>query len=252
MRTTLKVKNYQFAPEISFQLGIVSGYLNNSHTHEYQVFDLKKSIENIGLIGVDDKQNFAIRFKTEFSGKFATAVYLDGVNISQQGGINSLNEIREEDRSNYFAHKGKFISENQAPSTYYLYRYSQKNNENRLFSFTSKPNAGINEILLGDSSLKNRIEVYLWVDEEILDIDCLFSPDVMDENESNDIKIGAGNATNEKYSTIQGLEKPFFIGKSVFTYINSTYLNDKGESLIPVKEIENFSFEDPMDQVPYS
>lgn len=237
------------------EVGIVTGYRNSIHTHEYQIFDLKNPIQNVGLIGVDDKDIFAITFKSNFSDDFAMAVYLDGINISQKEGIVSLNQIEETKRNNYHSHIGKFICRKHNESTAYLYRYSQKNEENRTFTFTTSPNMGINEVLISDASLENRIEIYLWKEKEKENISYYtqLTPTVINENEDvSKTKIGAGKATNDKYSTVEGLSNPIYVGKAMFVHINSNFLKHLGNTKIPVLTAENFDFDDPMDLVPKS
>ena len=73
------------------EIGIVTGYSDNEHTHEYQVFNLDNPLLHIGKIGVSNEDVFAIQFKFKSKNDYAFAVYLDGVNVSQKAGIKSLN-----------------------------------------------------------------------------------------------------------------------------------------------------------------
>lgn len=244
MKTQIFVKKtIDLEDELGVNVGIVSGYLNNKHTHEYQVFNLKQPVENVGLIGVDNGDKFAISLKPNFFGRFAIAAYLDGVNVSQKNGITNINQIEESERDDYFSHKGKFISDYLHESASYLSRFSQKNEENRLFTFTTAFNTGINEILISDFSLLNRIEVYFWKETEEHGI--FFS-----QREFQRTKVGAGEATNIKYKNVTGLYNPIYLGKAMFVHLNSGNLKHLGQTKISTTTSENFNFKDPMDLVP--
>jgi len=245
MKTTFEVGIQENNADKNIQIGIVTGYSNNTHTLEYQIFNLNKPIRNIGFIGVDDNQIFAIQIKSNFKGRYALAVYLDGINVSQKNGIHSLNEINEDLRCNYESHiGGKFIVNNSTVSTFYLNRYSQMNDENRSFIFTNKKHSGINEILLDDPTLRNRIDVYLWVESDVLipEYNMDLSPMVEDEKEHSPIKIGAGAPTFKTFKTSIGLENPFYVGKMLFIYVDSKKLNHLGDVLKPV-------INDPMNKI---
>jgi len=242
------IKSYAAEKNVGVQVGIVNGYYNNKHNHEYQVFELKNPVNNVGLIGVDNKDDFAITFKPNFKGRFAMAVYLDGVNVSQINGITNINQIEESKRNNYYAHHGKFVCENENGLIAYLYRFSQKGGENRLFTFTTMFKSGINELLIADPSLSSRIEVYLWKEQIFqLDSEILFSPRASDFLKT---KVGAGEATNEKYKTSANLDSPIYLGKAMFVHLNSGNVNHLGQTKISTSDAENFNFKDPMDLVP--
>jgi len=227
----------------SVAIGIIAGYSNGQHTHKYQVFDLANSIANAGIIGVNDKETFAVQFKFSTPGDYAVALFLDGVNVAQQNGIQSLNEIPENQRSNYKAHKSLFIAKitDKGRSTV-VDRYSQKNGENRLFTFTTSANSGVNEILINDASLTNRIDIYVW-GEEAYD-------DMIDNNhifESRRTKIGAGEATHQEYKKARGLDNPFFLGKVMFIHTHADNVKQLGKALLSIEELN-----DPMNKVPIS
>lgn len=251
MKTKIVVsKSYDTEKNAGVEVGIVTGYLNNNHTYEYQVFELNKPIQNVGLIGVDNKDEFAITFKPNFTGRFAMAVYLDGVNTSQSNGITNINQIEESKRDNYYSHNQKFICENENEGVAYLYRFSQKNEENRLFTFTTSFKSGINEILISDPSLDNRIEIYLWKEKRFeYSDDMNFSPPfIIDKLPKT--KVGAGEATNNKYKNSPGLNNPLYLGKAMFIHLNSGNINHLGQTKIATANVENFNFKDPMDLVP--
>lgn len=226
------------------EIGVVAGYSNNQHSHEYQVFNLDNPLLHIGRIGVSNADVFAIQFKFKSEDDYAFAVYLDGVNVSQKGGIKSLNEIPERQRYNYHAHEGKFVSRyKKTRGIRYINRYSQKNGENRELTFTTLEKAGINEVLLNDAALKNRIEIYVWRDVEGDDDDKIsidYSPDIID-----DTKIGAGKATNQEYNNVPGLNNPEFLAKVIFIHTHTNNLSHLGKTLISIEDLV-----DPMDRVP--
>ena len=228
----------------TLEIGIVTGYSNNNHSHEYQVFNLERPISHIGRIGVNNQDVFAIQFKFKSQDDYGFAVYLDGVNVSQTSGIISLNDIPESKRDNYKAHKAKFVSRHiETRDIRYINRYSQKNGENRELTFTTKENAGVNEVLLSDSSLKNRIEIYIWLDvkQKYYDvIDVALSPNVCD-----DTKVGAGKATNQEYKSIPGLDNPEFLGKVMFIHTHVKNVSHLGKALLSIEDLI-----DPMDRVP--
>ncbi len=251
IKSTLKAYTASLSNEENkgIEVGIVNEITNGKHTYEYQVFNLQNPSPNIGLIGVNQQETFAIQFKFLSEGDFAFAVYLDGINVSQKSGIHSLNEISEDQRSNYKAHKGIFITRNAKKEIRaYLNRYSQANGENRLFSFTTEINSGINEILINDPSLTNRIEVYLWQDiEEEYDYmisNFHFAPPLPSS------KVGAGEATHDEYKKAEHLLNPQFLGKVMFIHTNSGNITHLGKSLVSLEEIEKSKIDDPMNRVP--
>lgn len=244
----LVIKSYEAEKNVGVEVGIVTGYYNNKHNYEYQVFELKSPVYNVGLIGVDNKDEFAITFKPNFTGRFAMAVYLDGVNVSQVNGITNINQIEELKRENYYSHNGKFICENENGLTAYLYRFNQKSGENRLFTFTTAYKSGINELLISDPSLSSRIEIYLWKEKIIKDdYPTLFSTRTTDMPKT---KVGAGEVTNIQYKTSLGLTNPLYLGKAMFIHLNSGNLNYLGQTKVSTANAENFNFKDPMDLVP--
>lgn len=162
--SSIKINNDNRYVDVS----IVKDFSGNRHHTEYAVFDLKNPMDNIKLMGVEDKDVFALSFATNCKQIYAVAVYLDGVNISQKYGINSLNDIPEFKRDQYDEHEGKFIMyPSGEDKVIYLDRYSQVSGKNRLFTFTTKEKAGVNENLIEDKSLTNRIDVYVWIDEHV-------------------------------------------------------------------------------------
>jgi hypothetical protein len=248
VKTTLFINNTSWYNHTNtgIEVGLVSGYAQGKHSHAYQVFDFQNPSPNVGLIGVNNKQEFAIRFKFRFKEDYAFAVYLDGINVSQKSGVHSLNEIPEQERCNYKSHKGKFIIKNtNIGSGGYLDRYNQKNNENRLLTFTTEKNKGINEILISDPSLANRIEIYIWQQDECDMMIDNFSP----SDNNSPTKIGAGAATNQEYANSSGLDQPVYLGKAMFIHTNESNVADLGKALLSLQEIEKLNY-DPMDRVP--
>lgn len=249
IKTTLYVNSISLSKRQNneIEVGIVNGLINGIHTHEYQVFDLQNSTSNVGLIGVNNQEVFAIQFKFNTNDDYAFAIYLDGVNVSQSSGIHSLNEISEHKRGIYNAHWGKFISRNNPTrKVNYVNRYSQKNGENRLFTFTTAAHSGINEILINDPSLTNRIEIYVWKNEMIDVSDSAFSP----PSSSVNSKVGAGEATHEEYKKAENLSNPEFMGKIMFIHTQANNINHLGKALLSLEEIEKLKNDDPMNRVP--
>lgn len=246
------------------EIAVVKDFSANSHHTEYAVFDLKYPEKNVKLMGVEDGDVFALSFATNCTETYAVAVYLDGVNISQRYGIHSLNSIPEFKRDQYNEHKGIFYMHPSGEEmVIYLDRYSQVSGKNRLFTFTTKEGGGINEVLIEDKSLRNRIDVYVWIDETVLTDDdyprVLFS--IEEPNDIrfrtsdkgiHDVKIGAGEETNKHYSTTDmRLSNPEFLGKATFIYMHRSNLEHLGRTLIPVGYSE-FEYDDPMDLIPES
>lgn len=253
MKTTNFISKNFNSNEDGVEVGVVSGLKSNHHTHEYQVFDLKKPVKGVGLIGVKDHDVFALQFKANFEEDYAYAIYLDGINVIQQYGIQDLSSIAESKRDDYHFH-AKFISRDHNGSTRYIDRFSQANSENRYFTFTMGENTGINELLIADPSSEHRIEIYLWKEESIEQIieswktiplfNIMSIPD-------SDSKIGAGESSYEEYKTAStNLKNPEFIGKALFIHLPAEKLNHLGETLIPINSSNNFQFSDPMDLVP--
>lgn len=245
IKTRLSLNSNTIAKN-NLEIGIVSGFINNKHSHEYQVFDLEKPVPTVGKIGVNNQDVFAIQFKFNSQDDFAFSVYLDGVNVSQLNGISSLNEIQEHQRDNYNAHKGLFIScYSPTRKLGYIDRYNQKNGENRQFTFTTQENSGINEILINDPSLNNRIEIYVWREveeeyDEMIDNNISYS-----RRRDTSTKVGAGKATNQEYNTTTGLNNPEFLGKVMFIHTNADNVSYLGKALLSIEDLI-----DPMDRVP--
>lgn len=243
MKRTIEIKrDYNIVKNVGIEIGLVSGLSKGQHTHEFQIFPLKDSVSEIGLVGVKD-QTFALSFKPNFYGRFAVAVYLDGINAYQGSGINSLNSIHEYWRHIIKVHKGRFLFENENKRVSYLNRYYQQNGENRSFKFTSKRDSGINEILISDPSLNNRIDVYVWKeydDEYDYDVDYLLGDGLINS------KVGAGKATNTGFKKVAPLNNPTFLGKATFIHQPAEKLKHLGKSIITIK------IPDPMDQIPRS
>ncbi len=246
-KTTISVGNqnlYEKQNKI-IEVGIVSGLNNGKHSHEYQIFDLKKPISNIGLIGVNSNEVFAIQFKFNCDGDYAFAVYLDGINVSQSSGIHSLNEINEDQRNEYKTHRGIFVIRDAKKHTKaYLNRFNQINGENRMFTFTTDVNSGINEILINDVSISNKIEIYFW--KEIVEEEDYMLGDAMICNFlPPQTKVGAGEATHEEYKKGTHLLNPEFLGKVIFIHVNAISVSHLGKTLLSLNELE-----DPMNNVP--
>lgn len=247
MKTTIFVSENFNPDEDGVEVGVVSGQKLNSHTHEYNVFDLKKPVKGVGLIGVENHDVFALQFSANFDDDFAYAIYLDGINVIQRYGIRNLNDISEDKRAIYNSH-AKFISRDHHQNTRYINRFSQENSENRYFTFTMDKNTGINEILISDPSLEHRIEVYFWKEKKFEPIietgynRAMFKIDCIPNSES---KIGAGESSYKEYKTATiSLRNPQYIGKALFIHLPAEKLSYLGETLIPVRIV------DPMDLVP--
>ncbi len=285
--SSIKISNDNRYVDVS----IVKDFAENRHHTEYAVFDLKNPMDNIKLLGVEDGDVFALSFTTNCKQIYAVSVYLDGVNISQEYRINSLNDIPEFKRNLYDEHEGKFIMfPTGEDKVIYLDRYSQASGKNRLFTFTTKEKAGVNENLIEDKSLTNRIDVYVWIDETEVDYramamfkiaerhdalfhvesppeeddmpsasfrirrkdDPLFHSEDFSDEDKPEVKIGAGKETNREYGTTsKKLHNPQFLGKATFIYMHKSKLEHLGRTLIPVGYSE-FKYDDPMDLVPES
>jgi len=246
IKTTLTVKNQHISKNenANVEVGIVSGLDNRIHSHEYQVFNLKMSMPSQGLIGVNSNDVFAIHFKFTREGDYAFAIYLDGINISQSIGIHSLNEIFEDKRCIYKMHRGVFVLRDaKKDSTAYINRFNQINGENRLFTFTTDKNSGINEILIDDISLDNKIEIYVWK-EIVEEFDDMLG-EAMISNPPPSTKVGAGEATHELYKKGEHLLEPEFLGKVTFIHTHFSKVSHLGKTILSTNELL-----DPMNKVP--
>lgn len=228
-------KQYTTEGSVSIEVSVVTGYKNDSHTHAYRVFELTPPDPEARFIGVNDNDLFALAMKPHFKGRFAAAVYLDGVNACQVKCIISLSDIEEEDREEYAWHQGQFICEND-DTIAYLYRYHQKDNRNDLFRFTTSADKGINETLLSEPSLEGRIDIYLWK-EKIIGM----GPDVFLANANyasfshgGRTKVGAGASTGKIYLGATHLENPVFLGKATFMHVNADRFAHFGDTKIAV------------------
>lgn len=66
MKRTIRVsRDYENVKNIGVEIGIVTGLSNAKHSQEFQVFPVKDSIAEMGLIGVKE-QTFAISFTPNF------------------------------------------------------------------------------------------------------------------------------------------------------------------------------------------
>ena len=237
--------------DFNISLSIVNNYKNNDFSYYYQIFDLKRPVENIGNIGVKTNDQFAIKINNNQNIDIAYSVYLDGVNVLQHNGIFSLSDIRENERDEYEKHRNKLIHKGE--KVCYVNRYNQKNQKNRSFVFTNTPNTGINENLIYDNSKISRIEVYFWMDklfdENSLSLDNLDLDSIDDEPKAESeskMKVGAGNETYKGFKEVKGLENPIFLGKLTIVYVDEKFINGKCK----IKKNGEFDFDDPMDSIP--
>lgn len=245
-----KIKLLKDDKETGVSLSIVNNYKDFDYTHYYDIFDLKKPVQNIGIIGVATKDQFAIKINNKNNKKIFFSLYLDGVNASQGAGIQNLNDIKEHERNIESKHNG-FICDGSG--NFYLDRYSQISGKNRSFIFTDIPNSGVNENLISDVTKLNRIEIYFWIENHTpLDrsnISFSMSFDLPDESSSNkedEIKIGAGEETNKSFENSDRLIEPKFLGKIMLAYVKEKDINKA------CKYLKNgeFDFKDPMDLIP--
>ena len=252
IKTSLTVgteKKFHKLPLGSINVSVVKGYNDKDHTHEYQLFDLKNPIKNIALIGVENNDEFAIKFQSNFLGRYGLAIYLDGINVSQKNGIKTLNEIPEEKRQLYSSHKIFIVTNNKKA---YLERFNQINGTNRKFTFTLSENKSINYNLIDDKSLLNKIEIYFWREIIIDETSTVEFHKVKLNEEDERSYIGAGRETNKSFGRTNSLINPEFLGKVMFVHIPKKNIQHLGENIISIKDVNNFTFEDPMDLVPKS
>lgn len=233
-------------------VSIVSGYdkAKDNHSSEYVVFPMSQPAAGTGIIGIDDGDEFAINFQNSSSRRFAIAVYVDGVNVNQSKGIESLQSIPEEDRKLYRKHNvfiGGDGDENQ-----YLYRFNQKSDENRLLTFTLDDKKGVNYNTINDPTHMSRIEVYAWEEKTMPKINPPMFRGTPVLYFASNSAVGAGEATNEAYSSARGLLNPVFLGKLTFVHVPKKTLSHLGEN--KVSRPTGFStveqVKDPMDAVP--
>jgi hypothetical protein len=224
-------------------ISIVNNYKNNDYSHFYRIFDLKRPVENIGLIGVESNDQFAIKIENKKQIDFSFSLYLDGVSVSQENGIKSINDIKENDRENYNNHD-QFICEGKGD--FFMDRFSQISGKNRNFVFTDIPNTGVNENLISDISKLSRVEIYFWEEKPMQIEDCDDNIDFSTSTSDSQMKIGAGEETNQKFNETTGLENPKFLGKIMVVYVDKKFINGN------CKVLKNgeFDFEDPMDLIP--
>ena len=251
MKKSIVVKKSFKLKGFEIEVGVVS---NKNHAKSYEVIQLNEPM-NTGLIGVNNGEEFALKFKPNKDIRIAFAVYLDGVNVDQSGDVINVKNIPKEEQSKLESHSYFFSSE-AASGSVILDRYNQKNKENRTFTFTTAHGGGINEVLIQDSSLANRIEIFLWMEYfssyDFVDQDCDDLPfgvihEMLPGSEDLNPKIGAGKATNKEYTTGKGIDSSVFLGKINFIYLDA-------KSISPLKNIianlEPDNIIDPMDNVP--
>lgn len=247
MKNTILVeKSFKIKKNLGIEVGIVSG---NELNNGYEVIEIKRP-HGVGVIGVNNGEEFAIKFKPTFDSKFGLAVYMDGVNVNQAAGIINLNSILKDKMNDYDSHQS-FVVENSGNSNVYLNRYNQINNQNRVFTFTTEKNSGINEVLISDPIMSNRIDIYLWIeyhpyfDENSTHLDYMLPGD--DDLPSS--KIGAGRATNEEYASGKGLSNPYFLGRITFIHLRSEELFNLKRILKNVNQFYAQDVVDPMDKI---
>lgn len=228
--------------EDGLSVSIVHNYNEGDFENYYRIFELRRPVDNVGLIGVESLDNFAIKIDRKINRDFSFSLYLDGLSISQENGIVSLNDIEENYRRDYNKHNQFICRHSSGNGSFFVDRFSQLSSKNRKFIFTDIPNTGINEILLGDISKSNRIEIYFWSESEIE------LPNLLSRINPRSMKIGAGEETNKGYKKGKGLKNPWFLGKLMFVYVNQKDINLNKSCKIP-KDAE-FDFDDPMDLVP--
>src|SRR5690606_18156992 len=146
-------------------ISIVNDYKDGTFKNYYRIFQLKRPVPNIGLIGVESLDQFALKVCRKERTNFSFSLYLDGLSVSQKSGIMSINDIDENDRADYNKHNQMICRNPQGNSTFFLDRFNQLSDKNRTFVFTDIHNTGVNEILLKDLSKTSRIEIYFWTEK---------------------------------------------------------------------------------------
>lgn len=132
-----------------------------------------------------------------------------------------------------------------------LDRYSQKNGENRKFTFTLDEAKGVNFNLIDDSSTKNRIDVFVWEESwNPLTERTRGLSNSRGATRGTKSAVGAGEATNRAYGTSSGLRQPKFLGRAVF--IHTPYKNIQHLGSKYVGNVNDLVVTDPMDFVPKS
>lgn len=224
-------------------ISIVKNYKDYDFTHYYQIFDLKRKVENVGIIGVESNDQFAIKIENEKSMDFSFSLYLDGVSVSQENGIVSLNDLKAYNLDNYNNHN-QFIC--RGKGIFYMDRFSQVSGKNRNFVFTDIPNTGINENLISDISKSNRIEIYFWKETPFKKYNDHIDHIPTSSNSDSRMKIGAGEETNQKFEKTHSLKNPKFLGKVMIVYVDEKFMSGN------CKVLKNgeFDFKDPMDLIP--
>lgn len=244
MKKSIVIKKSFKLKEFEIEVGVVS---NKSHSKSYEVIQLKDPV-NTGLIGVNNGEEFALKFKHNKDIRIAFAVYFDGINVSQSGDVINVKNIPKEEQPKLESHSYFFSSESASGSVI-LDRYNQNNKENRTFTFTTAHGGGINEVLIQDSSLANRIEIFLWMEYfSSYDFEDRISFDLPHKLVEGSLpKIGAGKATNKEYAKGKGIDSSVFLGKINFIYLGAKSISPLQNVLTNLKLD---SIIDPMDNVP--
>lgn len=217
---------------------------------EYTNFELKSPVKNAKLIGTDDGDIFEVCFQSETGKRYGLAVYLDGVNVSQQKGIGKLSEVST--LANYDSHES-FLSSGKKVEE--LNRYSQKSGENRKFTFTFDAGKSVNLSLIDEKATLNRIDVFLWEEGE-MERTRGISASASRSASRGAIKsasfAGAGESTNKAYNTARGLRNPQYLGRAVFIHTPYKSNLEKLGSKFYSNVVDNLVEMDPMNLVPKS
>lgn len=216
------------------KVSIVTEVKNDTHQTEYKGHHLRHPIHNARLIGVANKEVFAVAFQADFPERFGIAIYVDGVNIDQSDGIQKLEYVGRE--NNFYQHDGFVCRQAYQGELNYINRYNQMNGANRELAFTFNPKKSVNLNLINKESATSKIEIFLWKEGPRLQQTNRGAMRGLSLNEEKSY-VGAGEATNQAYASGDDLENPQFLGTATFIHLPAHLLMHLGNRFVEKNSI---------------
>lgn len=223
---------------------IVTGLVEENHLWEYKGYHLRNPIKSARLIGVDNKELFAVALQADFEDRFAVAIYVDGVNVIQSKGIEQLEDViieQDIDHHYHFVCNSDYLGEIN-----YVDRFDQASGANREFAFTFNPKKSVNINLINKVNARSKIELFMWKERPVKKV-VMRSLSMLPNEESY---VGAGAATNKAYGTGKNLSNPLFLGSATFVHVPASFLRHLGTRFVMPEIVNKVGKVDPMDVVP--
>jgi hypothetical protein len=190
---------------------------DNCHDYEFVIYDLPTPVKNEGLVGVNDGENFALKFQMQHTqDRFAFAAYVDGVSVVQDLEVVRLSSIQKPEI--FDSHINAMLigfSERPKECTY-LETFIKGEDAYPRLIFIDDEAKGVNAKLISEPSAMNKIEIFFWLER-------------LSYSRSG---VAEGENRVKEYPTSETLSEPFFLGKATFIHKNADELRHLGEIIV--------------------